>query len=88
MQRIWLQATKMGLSIQPVTGVIFFMQRIIAGETQEFSSKHIELVKNAYAIITEIFGLTKGTIAMLFRIGYGGLPSARSLRSAPSVIFD
>ncbi len=85
MQRVWLKATKMGISIQPVTGVIFFMQRILGGEARDFSSEQVNLIKDAYNIIADIFGVGKGTIPMLLRIGDGGEPTARSLRLSANI---
>lgn len=87
MQRVWLKAAKMGLSIQPVTGIIFFIQRILAGEAQDFSTEQVGLIKSAYKNIAEAFGVQGKTIAMLFRIGYSGEPSARSLRLPPNVAY-
>ncbi|MEK7542678.1 MAG: nitroreductase [Patescibacteria group bacterium] len=86
MQRSWLKATKMGLSIQPMTGVLFFMQRISEGKTQEFSSEQIQLIRNSYNTIKEAFGITNGTIAMMFRIGYSDKPTAHSLKLSPIII--
>ncbi len=85
MQRVWLRATKMGLSLQPVTGVLFLMQRVIAGDTENFSTLHINLLKDAYEKIKTVFGVKSGTIAMLFRIGEGDKPSAYSSRLPPRI---
>lgn len=85
MQRVWLKTTKMGLSVQPVTGVIFFIQRILGGGAQDFSSEQINLVKNAYKTITDTFEAGKKVIPMFFRIGDGGEPTARSLRLSPNI---
>lgn len=89
MQRIWLKAASMGLSIQPVTGVLFFMQRIIGNAAEDFSPHHIQLVREAHGAITGMFGINSNeTIAMIFRIGYGGEPTARSLRLPPQMRYE
>ncbi|HEX9503952.1 MAG TPA: hypothetical protein VF974_06605 [Patescibacteria group bacterium] len=80
MERIWLKVTSMGLSLQPMTGVLFFMQKISADESKEFSSEEVQVIKKAYQEISNEFGVQDQTIAMLFRIGDGGEPSARSSR--------
>ena len=80
MQRIWLKATKMGLSIQPVTGVIFLMRRISAENTDNLSPDQVEHIKEAYDKIRTSFNVEGETIAMLFRVGVDGDPSARSSR--------
>jgi len=89
MQKVWLQAAKINLSIQPLTGIIFFMQRIFAGQAeQNFSKKHIELIKEAYKTISDVFDLKNRTAAMIFRIGIDGKPSAHSLRKLPKIIYS
>ncbi|OGE75534.1 MAG: hypothetical protein A3C85_03600 [Candidatus Doudnabacteria bacterium RIFCSPHIGHO2_02_FULL_48_21] len=79
-QRLWLQATQMGLSIQPLTGVLFLMKAITNGRASKFSDKQIELIKQAYKQICEIFYFPDKKIALLFRIGRGDNPSAHSLK--------
>ena len=85
MQRVWLKATEMGLSVQPLTGVLFFMQQISAGHTKEFSQHHISLIKNAYGKIYETFGIKNKMIAMMFRIGDGGEPTACAHKLPPII---
>ena len=85
-ERLWLKATSMGLSMQPLTGIAFLMQRIDAGAIKEFSPSQIQLIKDAYKIMANSFGISKGkTLAMIFRIGRGDPPSARSLRLDPKI---
>lgn len=86
-QRLWLTATNLDLSIQPITAIPYLAQRIFAGEAQAFSPRHIQLIREAYRDISQIFGLDqKENIAMLFRIGYDGAPSARSSKLSPTII--
>lgn len=85
MQRVWLQATQMGLSVQPLTGVLFFMQGIRAGHTEHFTSPQVDLISDAYADIKKAFDVGNQEIVMMFRIGDGGEPSARSSRLLPQV---
>jgi hypothetical protein len=81
MQRLWLTATKLKLSMQPLTGIIFFMYRVMANDTEKFSKKQVHLIKKAYSDIQKSFNLDiNNTVAFMFRIGYGGKPSARSTR--------
>lgn len=88
MQRLWLKVTKMGLSAQPMAGMLFFMQAIDGGEIDKFSESQAELIKNAYKKNKNIFGLN-GTVSpvMILRIGYGGEPSARSSKKPPEMVF-
>lgn len=85
LERMWLQATKLGLSVQPVTGVLYLWQRMMAGDTNQFSQDQIQLLKNAYDTINSTFGASSGTMAITFRIGYGGDPSAYSSKLPPHI---
>jgi nitroreductase len=85
MQRAWLAATSLGLSIQPVTAPVFFIQRILAGEPG-FTKPQEELVRTAFGTIAGAFGLGDRTMAMLFRIGCAkDRPSAVSLKADPEI---
>jgi nitroreductase len=88
MQRVWLRVTSMGLSLQPVTGVVFLAQRVRANEPASLSKKHLELVRKAYAELAGSFKVTHGLLAMVFRIGDGGTPTARSSRKKPEILFE
>jgi len=89
MQRLWLTATKLGLSFQLLTLVPFLWQRIESGDTKGFSKEHIKLINNAYHQIASLFNVADEAkiIALLFRIGYGGKPSAQSIKKPPEIIF-
>lgn len=80
MERVWLKITSMGLSMQPMTGVLFFMQNILANQTNQFSQQQIKAIQNAFQQIKNAFEPGNRTISLLFRIGDGGEPSARSSR--------
>lgn len=86
MQRTWLNATKLGLSLQPVTGILFLMQRVLANSVQDLDSRHLEILNKSFNKIKNEFDITSETMAMLFRIGYGGSPSARSSRKEPDIM--
>lgn len=85
-QRFWLRATQLGLSVQPITGTLFLMHRIRENETLDISNHHIDLIKQSFNKIKEIFN--SDNLVMLFRIGYNGKPSARSSRRPPNIVFE
>ena len=88
MERLWLQATAMGLSFHIITGVPFLWQRIKAGGTKEFSSEHIQLVRDAYQKIASIAEVKNDKIAaMVFRVGDGGKPTARSVKKEAEILW-
>lgn len=84
-ERIWLESTKIGLSMHPFAGVIYLAQRILSGDTETLSKAHNKAVKRAYSEIQNALGVSSGTISMLFRIGSDGEPSARSSRIYPEL---
>lgn len=88
MQRLWLKITEIGLSAQPMAGMLFFIQAINGGEANKFSSFQIELIKNAYKRVKNIFDVDNKTLVMILRVGYGGEPSARSSKKPPEIIFS
>ncbi|MBL7045324.1 MAG: hypothetical protein ISR98_01860, partial [Parcubacteria group bacterium] len=84
-QRVWLNATKLGLSVQPVTGILFIARKVLAQNTEVFKDKHISLIKEANNKIKSIFKTENQTMAMMFRIGFANKPSARSFRTSPNI---
>ena len=85
-QRVWLTATKLGLSLQPMTGILFFMQRILSDVTEPFSGEQVERIKAAFGRICKIFGAEGDTIPMMFRVGRAEAPTAQSLKLPPEII--
>jgi nitroreductase len=80
LQRVWLEATQLGLSFQLMTGITFLMQRVLDEETSEFTPQHVELIKEANEMIRGVMGFNNVNLVLMFRIGYSAPPSARSLR--------
>lgn len=80
MERVWLEATRIGLSFQLMTGVTFLMQKVIDGDTSGLLAPHTALIADARRKVAERFELESETIALMFRVGRGLPPSARSLR--------
>ena len=84
---MWLEATKLGLAVQPVTGLLFLAQRIGQEDSNSvFTNKQIKLIAESYSELKQIFGLDGEVIAMMFRIGHAKEPSARSSRMKPEDI--
>ncbi len=89
MERLWLKATGMGLSFHLVTGVLFLWQGITAGEDNGLSREHMELIKSAYQKMATIYEVRDDSIiALLFRLGYGDKPTARSSKLLPDIVFE
>lgn len=79
-QRIWLEVTSLGLSLQPITGIIFLANRIKLLGGREFSEQQKKLIIDSHAAIKKQLNLVGENITMLFRIGKSDPPSARSSR--------
>lgn len=87
-ERIWLAATKLGLSCHLITGIFFLEQRIRSNNGSDFSREHCVRIKNSCHEVASIFNVQKGLIAGLLRIGDGGEPTARSIKISPKIIFN
>ena len=80
-QRLWLVATKCNISIQPLTGVLYFMRTIESGGAKNFSEAHAKEIRRCYNITQDIFALPENNIPLImFRIGYGDPPSGHTSR--------
>ena len=79
-ERVWLTATSLGLSFQPLTGVLFFKLKIMGGEADAFSPQERKLVMDAYQEASHIFKAGERHIAFMFRIGRAEAPSAHAVR--------
>ncbi len=86
-EKVWLTATRLGISVHPCTGVLYFMENIRAGNIAVFSEKHRHIIKEAYGDIVKMFDAEGKTIPMLFRLGFAGTASARSMRMKPNINF-
>lgn len=80
MERVWLTATARGLSLQPLTGVLFFKLLIEHGEDPMFSPHERAVILAAYEDAADTFGAHGKHVAFMFRIGRGPGPSARAIR--------
>lgn len=80
-ERVWLTATALGLSFQPLTGVLFFDLLIEnGGGSKFFSPAEQETIRTAYARAAEAFQAGDRHVAFMFRVGKGEKPSAQAVR--------
>lgn len=87
LQRIWLKATKLGLSIQPMTGIPYLARRIASGNAEGFSPEQVNLIRQADGIIDKGFNKNKKTIIMIFRLGYDEKKPVKTLKLPPKIVF-
>lgn len=86
-QRIWLTVTKFGWSLQPATGIVLLKLAIDNGAGNEFSQKQQHIIFDAYKEFENGFNVKGNKIAIMFRIGVGGEPSAYSQKMEPQITF-
>ncbi len=79
-ERIWLTADSLGLSIQPLTGVLYWALRGRAGIHDGFSHAERAEIIHAYKDLDRIARLDGGTSYFMFRIGHADSPSAHATR--------
>lgn len=79
-QRVWLKATQLGLSFQPLAGTLYLALRLHAGEMQGFSSLDQSIINEQYRRIQDIFEFGQEIPYFMFRIGRSKPPSARAIR--------
>lgn len=80
LERMWLTATGLDIWLQPMTGMLFFHRAIENGQAGKFSHEQIQDIENAYRLTKNLFQLGPGEVIMLFRLGHGAPPTARSSR--------
>lgn len=79
LERVWLEATRQGLSFQMMTGITFLMLRAVAGELGGFTPEQVKGILEARKAVAAMMG-GKGEIAVVFRVGMSLPPTVYSLR--------
>jgi len=90
LEKVWLEANLLNLSVQPVTQFSFLMARLNHGNGVGFDQDYCERLKvmgeNFYKILPE---LLSQEIVFIFRIAKEKAPAKRSLRRTTNkIIFD
>jgi hypothetical protein len=81
MERVWLTATSLGLSFQPMAGMLYLLPYLRSDEKSLVTGNQRSLLEKADRLFRQVLPLgdQKAPI-LLFRLGYGPPPSATSLR--------
>ncbi|MBI5469149.1 MAG: nitroreductase [Deltaproteobacteria bacterium] len=75
LERVWLRATSLGLSFQPITGSTFLIQRLYLTDGEGLDNAHKDLLLGAEKELKRVFPIEKdNAIIMLFRVGYASTP--------------
>ena len=85
-QRVWLTAEKLGLSVEVHAGVLYMMKYLEHNENI-VTVQVKKLIRKGYSQIEKMFD-KKGTITIVFRLGYAPAPLSRSERKSPIITID
>jgi molybdopterin/thiamine biosynthesis adenylyltransferase len=88
MQRVWLQATALGLAVQPMAPLTYLFARLELGDGDGLSSAEAGALRELRDRFGAVFPDAAGRgEPMLFRIGHAPPPTARALRrDVPDVL--
>lgn len=81
LERLWLASTAQGLSIQPMTGIIFLHHGLSIDPHLALSKTEQDMVENSYDAMQKAAG-TKKHILFALRIGYCSTPAPHSPRQS------
>jgi len=80
LQRIWLTATSLDLSLHPMTGLIYLIRRVRSGG-KGLSKNHKKMLLDSFDTVKQLCPLGDNeSYIMAFRIGYADPPSDKSVR--------
>jgi molybdopterin/thiamine biosynthesis adenylyltransferase len=81
-ERFWIRANALGLSVQPMAGFIFLLNHFhYDDDAAQFKEAHQEMIREMHTRLQNlVFGNNEIVPIMFFRIGYAEPPSARSPR--------
>jgi nitroreductase len=86
-ERMWLTATSLGLSVHPCNGTLYLREHLQDSGDAKFTKKHSTLIQSAYNSLFQNFGVEEGVIGFIVRIGKASEPSARAHRTSPKVLY-
>jgi len=89
-QRFWLKATEMKLSLHPIVGVIYCNQKVNYDDISIFTGPQEKMLNENYAVLNSIaegLGKTNHHIVFYFRMGYAKPTSYQSTRKKAEINF-
>lgn len=88
LQYIWLKATILGLSFQPVTGLFFLNERIKNLDINSMTEENSKKICDAYNDLKNYTKSDGDIIVTSFRIGESKNSSGRSSRLNPNIVIE
>lgn len=87
MHMAWLAATARGISVQPVTGLMFLAHRALENDLAPIPDSFSSQILSSYSIAMSAFDAPPNHhLAFLMRFGHSGRASARSRRLPPVIV--
>jgi hypothetical protein len=87
MQRVWLAAAALGVSLQPMTALLFMFDMLGSASVDAFTERERARLADLQVRLDRVFDERVGAPrAMLFRLAYAPEPTARSLRRPSSMV--
>jgi len=87
LQRLWLEVARLGLQAQPISGILFMSQSVLADAETVFTENQQQKMLNAVNGFNKAFDVKNKNIAFVLRIGKGLQPDDCSLRREPLIEF-
>jgi len=90
-QRFWLKATELKLSLHPIVGLIYCNQKVTHENPSIFSEAHAKLLNENYSVLDSIaatMGKTNSHIVFYFRMGYAKPTLYQSTRKKAEIFFN
>lgn len=80
-ERVWLEATELNISMQPISQIIFLIQRYHKNGGKEFNDHELNQLKQVNARFNSLLTLSEDRYPVfVFRLLYADIPDVRSLR--------
>jgi hypothetical protein len=84
-QKMWLLATSLGLSLQPSNGVAYLYEHVRSKDTHFFSDDEVTLLQKAHNQAIQSFKTGNTKQVFIFRIGTANRPTSHAKRLPPSI---
>jgi hypothetical protein len=78
-ERVWLRATKLGVAVQPLAGVLYVHQRLSEEHNKDFvlSKQEVNIIEESYKNIKKFVSCDGAVVSMILRIGYSKKPISK-----------
>jgi len=84
MERFWIKANYLGISLQPMAGFIFLLNHLAADGGRQFRPDHKQLIHDFQSNLNQIRGVKReSNYIMFFRMGICNKGTKRTQRKAP-----